>query len=77
VCDYNIVTILYFKKNIMELEIDTKNWFKDKYFTTLIIVAILMIVNIILSCVILSRQCNMHNMGMQNQWVVHTMMIRK
>ena len=66
----------------MKFEIDTKNWFKDKYFTTLIIVGILMIVNIILSCIILARQCGMHNMGihemgMQNQWVAHTMMIRK
>ena len=66
----------------MKFEIDTKNRFKDKYFTTLIIVGILMIVNIVLSCIILARQCGIHNMGMhemgmQNQWVVHTMMIRK
>lgn len=66
----------------MKFEIDTKNWFKDKYFTTLIIVGILAIANIVLSSVILARQCGMHNMGMhemnmQNQWVVHTMMIRK
>ena len=66
----------------MKFEIDTKNWFKDKYFTTLIIVGILAIANVVLSCVILARECGMHNMGMhemgmQNQWVVHTMMIRK
>ena len=66
----------------MKLEIDTKNWFKDKYFTTLIIVGILAIANIVLSSIILARQCGIHNiwmheMGMQNQWVVHTMMIRK
>jgi len=56
----------------MKLEIDTKNWFKDKYFTTLIVVGILLIVNIILSCIILSHQCNthkngIHEMDMQNQ----------
>ena len=64
----------------MKLEIDTKNWFKDKYFTTLLVLGFLTIVNIVLSCIILSRQCNMHSMhdmGMQNQWVIHTMMIRK
>ena len=66
----------------MKLEIDTKNWFKDKYFTTLIVVGILLIVNIILSCIILSHQCNthkngIHEMDMQNQWVVHTMIFRK
>ena len=64
----------------MKLEIDTKNWFKDKYFTTLLILGFFTIVNIILSCIILSRQCNMHSMydmGMKNQWVVHPMMIRK
>ena len=48
----------------MKFEIDTKNRFKDKYFTTLIIVGILMIVNIVLSCIILARQCGIHNMGM-------------
>lgn len=54
----------------MKLEIDTKNWFKDKYFTTLLILGFFTIVNIILSCIILSRQCNMHSMydmGMKNQ----------
>lgn len=61
----------------MKFEIDTKNWFKDKYFTTLIVVWVLIIVNIVLSCVILARQCNMSKMRFQNQWVVHTMMIRK
>ena len=61
----------------MKVEIDTKNWFKDKYFTTLVIVGILMIANIVLSCIILARQCNMHNMWMQSQWINHTMMIRK
>ena len=61
----------------MKVEIDTKNWFKDKYFTTLIVLWILTIANIVLSCVILARQCNMHDIGMQNPWINHTMMMRK
>jgi len=61
----------------MKLEIDTKNWFKDRPFTAIVIIGILTIANTIMLWIILSHQCNMHGMEMPTQWMTHTMMMRK
>lgn len=61
----------------MKLEIDTKNWFKDRTFTAIVIIGILTIANTIMLWIMLAHQCNMHNMEMPSQWMNHTMMIRR
>ena len=63
----------------MKVNIDTNNWFKDRNFTAIVIVWILTVVNTILLSISLCHSCPKHEIpnNFGNQWVVHTMMIRK
>ena len=63
----------------MKVNFDTNNWFKDRNFTVIVIILILTVLNTILLCVSLCHKCPRHEMSNNfgNQWVCHTMMIRK